>query len=139
MLVIAPSRRLDELAAEHQGSLPPVIRGLLRSVGVAGVGKGASGSALTSYLLFEPSFTTELINLGMSDTLARRADVQRFFGWPAQPPQVDPAALRRRHAGFAEMPAQGGGSSVDSSGGLSAGLVSVAGLTLPGSSTVGSP
>ncbi|WP_310384089.1 patatin-like phospholipase family protein [Roseateles sp.] len=106
VLVIAPSRRLDDLAAEHQGSLPPTIKGLLRSVGVAGEGKGASGSALTSYLLFEPSFTGDLINLGMSDTLARRAEVQAFFGWPAQALQCDPAAMRRRKAGFAEtMPA----------------------------------
>jgi len=102
VLVIAPSRRLDDLASEHQASLPAPIKALLRSVGVAGEGKGASGSALTSYLLFEPSFTGELINLGMSDTLARRADVQRFFGWPSQPPQVDPATMRRRRAGFAE-------------------------------------
>ena len=109
VLVIAPSRRLDELAAEHQGSLPPTMRGLLRSVGVQGEGKGASGSALTSYLLFEPSFTGELIMLGMADTLARRAEVQRFFGWPAQAPSIDPAAMRRRSAGFASstaVPAQ---------------------------------
>lgn len=105
VLVIAPSRRLDDLAAEHQGSLPPTMRGLLRSVGVQGEGQGASGSALTSYLLFEPSFTGELIMLGMSDTLARRAEVQRFFGWPAQAPSVDPAAMRRRSAGFADQPA----------------------------------
>src|SRR5262249_4117483 len=52
--VIAPSRRLDDLAAEHQGSLPAPMRALLRSVGVTGEGKTASGSALTSYLLFEP-------------------------------------------------------------------------------------
>lgn len=104
VLVIAPSRRLDDLAAEHQGSLPPTIKGLLRSVGVAGEGKGASGSALTSYLLFEPSFTNELINLGMSDTLARRAEVQQFFGWPTQAPQLDPTAQRRRPAGFVENP-----------------------------------
>lgn len=105
VLVIAPSRRLDDLAAEHQGSLPPTMRGLLRSVGVQGEGKGASGSALTSYLLFEPSFTGELIMLGMSDTLARRAEVQRFFGWPAQAPSVDPASMRRRSAGFADSTA----------------------------------
>ncbi|MEL4178777.1 patatin-like phospholipase family protein [Roseateles sp. PN1] len=102
VMVIAPSRRLDELAAEHQGALPPAIKGLLRSVGVAGEGKGASGSALTSYLLFEPPFTNELINLGMSDTLARRTEVQRFFGWPTQPPQIDAAAMRRRRGGFVE-------------------------------------
>ena len=102
VLVIAPSRRIDDLAAEHQSSLPAPIRALLRGVGVTGEGQGASGSALTSYLLFEPSFTNELINLGMSDTLARRADVQRFFGWPSAAPTVDPVAMRKRRGGFAE-------------------------------------
>jgi NTE family protein len=102
LLVIAPSRRLDDLAGEHQASLPTSVRALLRAFGVAGEGKKTSGSALVSYLLFEPSFVNELINLGMSDTLARRAEVQRFFGWPTRAPQMDPASLRRsRSAGFA--------------------------------------
>ncbi len=103
VLVIAPSRRLDDLAAEHQGSLPAPIRAMLRSVGVAGEGKGATGSALTSYLLFEPSFTMDLINLGMADTLARRGDVLRFFGWPAQGQRSDPARLRRSSGQAAEV------------------------------------
>ena len=102
VLVIAPTRRLDDLAGEHMGSLPAPIRALLRSAGAGGQGKSASGSALTSYLLFEPSFTNELINLGMSDTLARRAEVQAFFGWPAQAPSADPVAMRQRKAGFAQ-------------------------------------
>ncbi len=102
LLVIARSRRLDDLAGEHQASLPKSVRALLRAFGVSGEGKTTSGSALVSYLLFEPSFINELINLGMSDTLARRAEVQRFFGWPTRAPQMDPASLRRsRSAGFA--------------------------------------
>nr|WP_277592382.1 patatin-like phospholipase family protein [Roseateles saccharophilus] len=102
LLVIAPSRRLDDLAGEHQASLPPSVRALLRAFGASGKGKAMSGSALVSYLLFEPSFVGELIHLGMSDTLAKRAEVQRFFGWPARAPQIDPASLRRsRSAGFA--------------------------------------
>ncbi len=102
LLVIAPSRRIDELAAAHQAELPASMRTLLKSVGALGTAKGAGASTLLSYLLFEPGFIGELINLGMSDTLARRADVQRFFGWPAQAPAFDPAALRRRQsAGFA--------------------------------------
>lgn len=100
-LVIAPSRPLDSLAAEHQGALPPAIRGLLRGVGVQGEGATASGSALVSYLLFEPEYTNELITLGMADTLARRAEIQQFFDWPAQAPQVDPATMRKRAGGFA--------------------------------------
>jgi len=102
LLVIAPSRRLDDLAGEHQASLPKSVRAMLRAFGVRGKGDKTSGSALISYLLFEPSFIDELINLGMSDTLAKRAEVQRFFGWPARPPQIDPRELRRsRSAGFA--------------------------------------
>ncbi|HEY1092866.1 MAG TPA: patatin-like phospholipase family protein [Burkholderiaceae bacterium] len=89
-LVIAPSRRLDDMASKHYDSLPSNMKALLRS---AGGGKGG-GAALTSYLLFEPSYTGELILLGMSDTLARRADVQRFFGWPASAPSIDPAQRR---------------------------------------------
>lgn len=102
LLVIAPSRRLDDLAGEHQASLPASVRAMLRAFGVSGKGNKTSGSALVSYLLFEPSFVNELINLGMSDTLAKRGEVQRFFGWPARAPQIDPALLRRtRSAGFA--------------------------------------
>ncbi|MET0208613.1 MAG: patatin-like phospholipase family protein, partial [Burkholderiaceae bacterium] len=104
-LVIAPSRPLDSLAADHASALPPAMRALLRSVGVSGEGANASGSALLSYLLFEPEYTTELITLGMADTLARRSDIQRFFGWPAQAPQIDPATMRKRAGGFAlQMP-----------------------------------
>jgi NTE family protein len=99
LLVIAPSRRIDDMAAAHHASLPPQMRALLGSLGVEGQG---SGSTLLSYLLFEPGFIGDLIHLGLSDTLAKRAEVQRFFGWPAQAPEVDPASLRRaRSAGFA--------------------------------------
>jgi len=82
-LVIAPSQRLDDIASRHIGSLPAPVRALLRGVGVAGRGSAARGAALASYLLFEAPYTNELMALGEADTLARQADVQRFFGWPA--------------------------------------------------------
>lgn len=85
VLVIAPSRRLDELAGEHQHELPATMRALLGTVGVTGQGAEARGTVLSSYLLFEPGYTTELIVLGMIDTLRRRADVLKFFGWPETP------------------------------------------------------
>ena len=38
------------------------------------------GAALASYLLFEASYTCDLIRLGRNDALARRDDVVAFFG-----------------------------------------------------------
>jgi len=85
-LVISPSQRLDDIASRHISSLPAPVRALLRGVGVAGRGSEARGSALASYLLFEAPYTNELMALGEADTVARRADVQRFFGWPGPAP-----------------------------------------------------
>lgn len=83
VLVIAPSQRIDDIAARHIHELPVPVRALLRGVGVtaAGVRHEASGTALASYLLFEASFTRELIALGEADTFARRDEVAKFFGW----------------------------------------------------------
>ena len=83
-LVIAPSQRLDDIAARHQAQLPTPVRALLRGVGVTGSGDDARGAALASYLLFEPGYTRELMALGEADTLARRDEVLAFFGWPAK-------------------------------------------------------
>jgi NTE family protein len=92
LLVIAPSQRLDDIAARHVEALPPAVRTLLRGVGVGDGGQGArggadasggrGGAALASYLLFEEGFTRELIALGVSDTMARRDEVIAFFDWP---------------------------------------------------------
>lgn len=83
VLVVAPSRRLDELAGEHQQELPGPIRALLGAVGVRGQGRAATGSALASYLLFVPGYVNALIALGHQDAMAQRDAVRRFFGWDA--------------------------------------------------------
>ncbi len=82
VLVIAPSQRLDDLAVRHLHALPLPVRVLLRGVGVSGqAAQVTQGAALASYLLFEADYTRELMALGVADTLARRTDVLRFFGW----------------------------------------------------------
>ena len=81
VLVIAPSQRLDDIAAKHLGELPLPIRAMLRGLGVQGKGEDARGAALASSLLFEAPYTRELMALGVADTMSRRDDVLRFFGW----------------------------------------------------------
>ena len=82
-LVIAPSLRLDDIAARHLHSLPGPVRALLRGAGVGGEGQTARGTALASYLLFEAPYTRELMALGEQDTMSRRDEVMQFFGWDA--------------------------------------------------------
>jgi NTE family protein len=83
VLVIAPSQRLDDLAAQHMRALPAPVRALLRGVGVSGQGSDARGAALASYLLFEADYTRALMALGRADVQARRGEVLAFFGWPS--------------------------------------------------------
>jgi NTE family protein len=76
LLVIAPSERLDDVASRHISSLPAPIRTMLSGIGAT----ETRGSALASYLLFEATYTCELIELGKRDTHLRKADVLAFFG-----------------------------------------------------------
>jgi len=88
MLIISPSERLDEIASRHVCSLPRPIRMLLGGIGATEV----RGAALASYLLFEASYTGELIQLGRKDALARRSDVLAFFG-PDQKIELPPKGV----------------------------------------------
>ena len=81
LLVINPSDRLDALAAEHLHDLPPGMRNLFRVLGVDHRKTDAQSAALASYLMFTPAYIRALIAMGHQDTLARREDVVRFFGW----------------------------------------------------------
>lgn len=75
VLAISPSERIDEIASRHVSSLPGPVRVMLGGIGATEV----RGAALASYLLFEESFTRELIALGERDTYAMRDQVLAFF------------------------------------------------------------
>ena len=94
LLVIAPSERLDQIAAQHADALPHAVRSLLGGLGVSSSKADVKGGALTSYLLFEAAFTRELMALGHADTLRQEDEVCRFFGWDLVP--AEPRIERRR-------------------------------------------
>lgn len=73
---IAPSQRIELIAARHLHRLPLSIRGLFGAVGA----DRARGAAFASYLLFEADYTRELIALGYRDALERREALSAFIG-----------------------------------------------------------
>ena len=91
MFVLLPSQDLSEIARHHVDSLPRTLRVLLRTMGALNTG----GGQLISYLLFEQSFTRELIALGYQDTMNRADEVLAFINGGAVESSGATAVLHR--------------------------------------------
>lgn len=75
VLKIYPSQPIDEVAVRHLHKLPRGLRLLLRGSG----GTQSAGAAAVSYLLFEPGFCRELIQMGYRDAQTRRDELHAFL------------------------------------------------------------
>lgn len=71
---VSPSQDIGAIAASMSSRLPRMVRYLLK-----GLGPMDEARELISYLLFDPHFCVRLIEMGYSDGLAARADIENFF------------------------------------------------------------
>lgn len=76
VLVISPSKKIDDIAARHRHQLPASLRLFLRGPGAM----RASGGGVLSYLLFERGYCNELIELGYQDAMSKKAELIAFLG-----------------------------------------------------------
>jgi NTE family protein len=74
-ILIAPSVRISEVAAQHQKSMPYQIQYFVNSLGR----DAASVADLMSYLLFTPRYTRELIEIGYQDASRRIDEIETFL------------------------------------------------------------
>ncbi len=89
-LVLRPSADLGSLAADAYQRFPAMLRYLLKGIGAT----GHAGEDLLSYLAFEPLYVNRAIDLGYTDTIARRAEIEEFFF--GEPARVSPERTRVR-------------------------------------------
>ncbi|HHH43412.1 MAG TPA: patatin-like phospholipase family protein [Gammaproteobacteria bacterium] len=74
-LAISPSRDVREIAQRHAVDFPRSVRLLLKGLGAL----TQEGRPLVSYLLFEPGFCRELMELGYRDGLAAQEEIRELL------------------------------------------------------------
>lgn len=74
---VSPSIDIGELASAKAHRLPRMIRYLIK-----GLGTLEEANEIISYLLFDPDFCTQLIDVGFQDGLNQRQEIIRLFTEP---------------------------------------------------------
>ena len=95
-MLIVPSEDLREIAFRHRQALPFAIRALLRGVG----GKSPGENKLLSFLLFEKSYTRELIALGYRDGMKVKDELLDFVSGADVPRLFAPEWIKRDLTSF---------------------------------------
>ena len=76
LLVLRPSVDLGKLAADYERYLPRKLKLLVRALGA----KETESPDFVSMLMFEPSYTRHIIDIGEADVDARLAEIRAFLG-----------------------------------------------------------
>lgn len=111
--IITPSVNLSDLAEQHQKDMPSLIHYFVSSLGR----DAASCADVMSYLLFTPSYTRDLIEIGYHDASERIDEIEDFLysskEGDAENPLASVTARKMPKTGFA---AKRNGNSVSSRG-----------------------
>lgn len=75
ILTIRPSKDLGKMTTNISAELPPILRYLLKGIGVS----DTEGLDLLSYLAFDESYTKPLMELGYEDTYKMKHEILKFI------------------------------------------------------------
>ena len=73
--VISPSKDINKIAREHYNDVPYSIKLLMKGLGL----KNKSESEFLSFLLFESSFASSLIDLGFEDGMKKQSEIKAIL------------------------------------------------------------
>jgi len=73
--VISPSKDINKIAKEHYKDVPYSIKLLMKGLGL----KNKRESELLSFLLFESSFTSSMIELGFEDGIKKQSEIKAIL------------------------------------------------------------